>query len=183
MISAKQQIKFDKVDMLVGLDNQIQLVFGVNKHSQDKVRIAAQNCAEWLKQGKEVGLTIERLHKRRSLDANAYFHVLCDKIAEKTRLSMDEVKTNMVVNYGTPKYIVSVPSDAVIEDLWPYSRYVGEVDDKSQYMLYKQTHTLTSSEMARLIDGAINEARQLDIETLTPTELATMKDKWEEKAK
>lgn len=94
---------------------------------------------------------------------------------------MDDVKVNMVINYGTPKYIVSVPHEAVISEIWAYSRYVGEADGQAQYMLYKQTHTLNSGEMARLISGTIQEARQLDIQTLTPKELAAMQSQWEAK--
>lgn len=92
---------------------------------------------------------------------------------------MDEVKSNMVVNYGTPMYMVTIPSNADISTMWAYNRYVGEQDGQAQYLLYKQTHTLNSSEMARLIDGVIQEAQQLDIQTLTPRELAEMQQKWE----
>lgn len=174
-------LQITTANLLKGLDGEIQLVFGVGKHLQDKAQTVAQNATERLRQGKEVALAVEQIRKRRSLDANAYFHVLCDKIAEATKLSMDDVKVNMVVNYGTPKYIVSVPSDAVISDLWAYSRFIGEVDGQAQYMLYKQTHTLSSSEMARLINGAIREAQQLGIETLTPQELAQMQSNWDAK--
>ena len=171
-------LQITTANLLRGLNGELQLVFGVSKHLQDKAQMAAQTATERLKQGKEVGLTVEQIRKRRSLDANAYFHVLCDKIAEKTKLSMDDVKVNMVVNYGTPKYAVSVPSNAVIGEIWAYTRYLGEVDGQSQYMLYKQTHTLSSSEMTRLINGTIQEAQQLGIETLTPQELATMQQNW-----
>lgn len=174
-------IGITSINLFQGFDGTIQLTFEVDKQMLDRAKRAVQTATERLKQGKEVGVTVEQIRKRRSLDANAYFHVLCDKIAAKTQLSMDEVKVNMVVNYGTPKYIVSVPSDAKIEEIWAYTRYVGEVDGQSQYMLYKQTHTLTSAEMARLINGVVQEAQQLGIETLTPAELATMQQKWEEK--
>ena len=176
-----ERLGINGINLLRGLNGELQLVFGVDKHLQDKAQTVAQNVAERLKQGKEVALTVEQIRKRRSVDANAYFHVLCDKIAEATKLSMDDVKVNMVVNYGTPKYIVSVPSDAVISDLWAYSRFIGEVDGQAQYMLYRQTHTLTSSEMARLINGTIQEAQQLGIETLTPQELAQIQSNWEAK--
>ena len=51
----------------------------------------------------------------------------------------------------------------------------------SQNLLYKQTHTLNSAEMARLIAGAVQEASQLGIETLTPKELASLQEKWGKK--
>ena len=47
-----------------------------------------------------------------------------------------------------------------------------------EYMVYKQTHTLDTAEMARLIDGAVSEAQQLGIETKTPEELDKIKALW-----
>lgn len=176
-----EQLQITNANLLRDLNGDVQLIFNVGKQLQDVAQKTVQNAVERLKQGKGVGIAVEQIRKRRSLDANAYFHVLCDKIAEQTRLSMDEVKTNTVINYGTPKYIVSVPVGAKIEEIWPYARYVGEEDGQAQYMLYKQTHTLTSSEMARLINGVIAEAQQLGIPTLTPAELAAMQSKWEKK--
>ncbi len=167
--------------LLQSLDGDLQLVLGVDKQYLEKAKIAVNDANERLSQGKEMVVAIERLKRRRSLDANAYFHVLCDKIAAKLQLSLDEVKVNMVVSYGTPAYAVSIPKTANIVDIWAYSRYIGDDDNTSQYLLYKQTHTLTTAEMARLINGTINEAQQLGIETITPKELEALEKMWEAK--
>lgn len=175
-----RQFTVRTANVLEGLDGEVQLVFGVDKQMLDNAKNAVITANERLKQGKEISLTVEQLRKRRSLDANAYFHVLCDKIASKLELSLDEVKVNMVLSYGTPKYAVTIPNTANIADIWAYSRFIGEEGDNSQYMLYKQTHTLTTAEMARLINGTIQEAQQLDIQTITPKEMAELNRKWEE---
>lgn len=166
-------------NLLQGFDGALQLVFNVDERFRTQATQTVSTALERLKQGKQVGVTVEQIKRRRSQDANAYFHVLCSKIAEKTRLSMDEVKSNMVVNYGAPMYAVTIPSNADISAMWAYSRFIGEDNGKAEYWLYKQTHTLNSSEMARLINGTIQEAQQLDIETITPRELAEMQEKWE----
>ena len=44
---------------------------------------------------------IKQFRKRRSLDANAYFHVLVDKIAKETKKSAEEVKISLNLDYGT----------------------------------------------------------------------------------
>ena len=44
------------------------------------------------------------------------------------------------------------------------------------YLVFKETHTLDSAEMARLIDGTVQEAQSLGIETLTPAELEILKN-------
>lgn len=46
-------------------------------------------------------------------------------------------------------------------------------------MVYKETHTLDTKEMARLIDGVVAEAQELGIETRTPDEIAQLKSLWE----
>ena len=174
-----EQYEIQNIDMLLTLDGGARIVFDVDKQVATKIQNAVLNATERLKQGKKYGLIFAEIKRKRSLDANAYFHVLCTKIAEKTRLSMDEVKYNLVINYGTALYKVEIPAETDINKIWSYHRYIGEHDGKAQYLLYKQTHTLDTSEMARLINGAIAEAQQLDIQTATPQELAYMQEMWD----
>ena len=123
--------------------------------------------------------------KKRSLDANAYFHLLVNKIARNLKSSDDEVKKWLNLQYGTIrmeagvkvgfKLLASIDSDSV----YPYLRKVGESEmgDKkfNHWIMYKRTHELDSKEMAQLIDGTIHEANELGIETMTPNELAKLK--------
>lgn len=129
---------------------------------------------------------IKQFRKRRSLDANAYFHVLVDKIAKENKKSAEEVKISLNLDYGTIardenglkvgfKALDGVP----IEKFFKYAKPIGyEIENGKKfikYIVYKETHTLDSAEMAFLIDGAIQEAKQYGIETLTPAELETLK--------
>ena len=50
----------------------------------------------------------------------------------------------------------------------------------NMWKVYKDSHKMDTKEMARVIDGAIQEAKALGIETETPDELARMKAKWAE---
>ena len=128
--------------------------------------------------------------EKRSLNANSYFHVLVDKIAKTMNLGADEVKTKMVLEYGTvategdEQIIVALPQSVDVKDYYPYARWIADFKAKngrmySQYLLYKRTHTLDKSEMARLIDGVVYEAKELGIETRTPDELAQLIENWE----
>ena len=129
---------------------------------------------------------IKPYRKRRSLDANAYFHVLVDKIAKALGKSADEIKTQLVFDYGTIasdeqglkagfKALKEVP----ITRFSKYAKPIGECIENNKtfvkYLIYKETHTLDSAEMARLIEGTIDEAKQLGIETLTPAEIENLK--------
>lgn len=129
--------------------------------------------------------------EKRSLNANAYFHVLVDKIAKVMNLGADEVKRQMVLDYGAiateggERIIVALPKNADPSAFYPYTKWIGDfIAPKngrkySQYIFYKQTHTLDKAEMQKLIDGVIYEAQQLGIETRTPDELASLIENWE----
>ena len=129
---------------------------------------------------------IKPFKKRRSLDANAYFHVLIDKISKALGKSADEIKTQLVFDYGTIasdehglkagfKALKEVP----ITRFFKYAKPIGECVENNKtfvkYLIYKETHTLDSAEMARLIEGTIDEAKQLGIETLTPAKIENLK--------
>ena len=133
----------------------------------------------------EISVEIKRWREPRSKNANAYFHVLVNKIAEAQRLGNDEVKKMMVLEYGTlatdetgSVLGAMVPENTNIEEFYPYAKWYKsmEVNDREYdcYLFYKQTHTLDSKEMARLIDGTIYVAKGLGIETMTPDQLARL---------
>ena len=137
-----------------------------------------------------VDLTIDKWSDKRSLQANAYFHVLANEIAKATKSSMDDVKKLLVLQYGTPargsdgKYAaVKVPKNTELDKFYKYYRHIG-TDENGLYMyiLYKRTSDLNKDEMSRLIDGTVDEAKNLGIETMTPEELARMMNRYKEGA-
>ena len=128
---------------------------------------------------------IDVWREQRSLSANAYFHLLCNKIAEKTNASDDEIKYMLVVSYGTlasydgEQVVIKLPVGVEAAGYYKYLKYVGNEVDKSGkewnlYVPYKETHLYDTKEMARLIDGTVDEAKRLDIEVKTPDEIASM---------
>ena len=50
--------------------------------------------------------------------------------------------------------------------------------DTVKMAFLRGSHTYNTAEMARLIDGTVDEAKALGIETLTPAELERMKSTW-----
>lgn len=137
----------------------------------------------------DLDIEITKHRMKRSKDANAYFHVLVNKIAEHQGLGNEEVKTNLVVEYGAlakdedgSTVGFKLPASVNVTTLY---RYVKCFDTRIEngkefncYMVYKQTHLLDSKEMARLIDGTVYEAQNLGIETDTPEQLARYKEEW-----
>ena len=135
--------------------------------------------------GNDLDIEIRKYRTVRSLDANAYFHVLCDKLAACLGSSKDEVKKDMVLKYGAigrgsdGKYAgVMIPKGQDIGLIYPYYKWIGETEKCDQYLLMKQTHTMDSKEMSVLIDGTISECKAQGIETMAPEDLAVLIGRW-----
>ena len=133
-------------------------------------------------------ISVEKWSDKRSLQANAYFHVLCNKISAVTGSSMDETKKMLVSQYGTlargsdGKYLAAkLPKNTDIDKIYPYAKHIGEGEDGlDMYLFFKRTSELTKDEMNRLIQGTVDEASNLGIEVLTPQELAAMMNRYKE---
>lgn len=139
----------------------------------------------------EYELSIKRLGRRRSLNANAYFHLLVGEISEKMGIGFEACKINLNLEYGTvardedgKKIGFMLPQTVDVNSLYKYTKWFDEREINGVmfncYIVFKETHTLDTKEMARLIDGTVQEAKQLGIETATPDELARMKALWGE---
>ena len=134
----------------------------------------------------DLDIEIKKHREKRSLNMNAYFHVLVNKIAAKRKLGDDEVKRALVIEYGalakdaTGQTVgFKLPESVDVNDIYPYCRCFDIREEGGKmfkcYLVYKQTHKMDTLEFSRLIDGAIYEAKNLGIETETPEEVARMK--------
>ena len=108
----------------------------------------------------EISAEVKKYRKPRSLDANAYFHVLVNKIAATVGTSDDEVKRELVVRYGTVEkdedgspYGIMLPASADVSKVYPYTYLFKsrELNGKPYhcYLLYKHTHDMDSAEMSQ----------------------------------
>lgn len=136
-----------------------------------------------------LSIIVKRLSKKRSLNANAYFHLLVGKIAEKNHTSKAFAKNLLMARYGQEeiingdRYIISVLSSIPIaerEDIHVKAIGCGFVKDKEfiHYCVLRPTHEYDSQEMSALIDGTVEEAKELGIPTMTPNEIERMKQLW-----
>ena len=128
--------------------------------------------------------------KKRSMDANSYMWVLCQKIAEKIGSTKDEVYRENIRNIGVfePLPIKFEAVDKFIES-WGKNGTGWVVDDVGDSKLkgYRLIHayygssTYDTAQMARLIDNITQDCKALEIETITPEELESLKRMWGEK--
>ena len=168
------------VDMSIGLNRKYRITVEVDQDFREDF--------EKLK-GQDLDVEIKKHRDKRSKSANAYFHVLVNKIAAVRGGSEEDAKKSLVIEYGALakdedgftaglKLPVAVDPDTV----YPYVKWFDTREENGRmfncYLMYKQTRLMDSKEMARLIDGAIEVAKELGIETDTPEQLARYKEVW-----
>lgn len=142
-------------------------------------------------EAKDLKIKVVKATNPRSLDANAYFHVLCDKLRLKVGISMAHMKNILITSYGQIEYIeegqpliykTNAPIEYIQELEEAHMKFLKQGEDGAYwYRVYRGSHTYTASEMNQLISGTIDEAKQMDIETMTPDEIARITRMWGEK--
>lgn len=128
--------------------------------------------------------------EKRSLDANAYYHLLCGKIAKAIGSSMTEVCNQMIAEYGQMDYLVDGIGMRDYID-WKkiqnvHLRPTAETYFKDgilmrKYQVMRGSHTYNTKEMSDLIKGVVSEAEALGISTMTPQEEARILEMWGKK--
>lgn len=126
-------------------------------------------------------------HKElRSLNANSYFHVLCDKLRQYNRVSMARQKNELIAAYGQLEYMdgeqvvikSQIPPEKMLDQEHLHLKFITYKNDGYFYRVCRGSHTYDTSEMAKLIDGTVEECRAAGIETLPPRELERLKAAW-----
>ena len=139
---------------------------------------------------KDLKITVKKSTSPRSLNANAYFHVLCDKLRLKLGVSMAAMKNELITSYGQIDYLdegqaiiykTNAPPERIRELEEAHMRFLKKGDDGAYwYRVYRGSHTYDTKEMSQLLDGTIAEAKEQGIETRTPEEIARSLALWEQ---
>lgn len=132
-------------------------------------------------------LKVSKFRKGRSLDANAYMWVLCDKLAEKLGITKEEVYRSHIKDIGVFRTVEidEKAADTLIHSWGLHGiGWVAERLDHSQHegftiiALYYGSSTYNTKQMSRLINGIVDDCKEQGIETLTPDELQQLKEAW-----
>ena len=137
-----------------------------------------QEIINWLfNQEKDKIFEIKEYKEKRSLTQNAYSWKLQNLIANKMRISNEEVHFNMLKSYGKFE-VISLLDDIDCENYFTYYEEIGksELNGKTfkHIKVYKPTHKMDTKEMSIFIDGVIQEAKQLGIEVIGKNEIERM---------
>lgn len=141
----------------------------------------------------KVDITAKKHKKKRSLDANAYFHLLVGKIADVLGISKARCKNILIGRYGQQEFLddgqmvvlkSNIPVDKMLENETLHCFPCGCKEENGAevvfYKVFRGSHTYDTKEMSVLIDGTVQEAKDLGIETIPPIELQRMVSKWKQ---
>lgn len=130
---------------------------------------------------------------KRTLTQNAYYWTLVGKVAEAMGITNNEVHNQMIADYG---YVDTDMKDIIMRDSidWKkldtlHVRPTAQIRVLGNGVLYRVFYVMRGSstyntkEMSRLVDGIIQEAQNLGIETLTPHELEQIRQAEREREK
>lgn len=143
----------------------------------------AKDIINWLfNQDKDKIFEIKEHKEKRSLNANNYAWKLITEIGNRLLKSKEEVYLQMLKDYGQSE-IVSILSSINPIGYFKYYEEVGTSvlngKEFTHYKIFKGTSEYNTKEMSIFIDGVVQEAKQLDIETKTPEEIDRLKRLWD----
>lgn len=176
------QIDVDTADSLY-LDGKFWILFSTSSEKAARQMVDELNSSET-----PYEIELRKKRKKRSLDANAYFWVLCSKLAEKTGVSKTEIYRRSIREIGGNSETVLVQDKAVKRLVgiwenrglgWITESFSSNIEGCTNVILYYGSSVYDTAQMSRLIDNVVQDCKEQGIETLTPEELEIMKARWE----
>lgn len=142
----------------------------------------------------EYSIEIKKRSKSRSLNANAFCWVLCEKIAKELSkngyISKVDVYKRAIRECGVFERVLVLPNaKQKIMDRWSrnglgwFAEDMGEstkIDGTTVLFLYMGSSSYDTKQMARLIDSLVTECNQLGIALEDSSYINSLLDRWED---
>ena len=168
-------------------EHQPELVLALSLSPQ-QAQEGVSKLKEVLANGKMLEAEIKQYRKRRSLDANAFFWILCQKMAEVVQSTKEDVYRIFIKAVGQFE-ITPIKNEAV--DRWIrnwqangvgwISETIGnsKIEGYTNVVSYYGSSTYDSREMSVLLNEIVRECKELGIETSSPEEINSLLESWE----
>ena len=140
---------------------------------------------------KDLVIKISPYSPKRSLNANAYFHSLCSEIGKKVDRPQIWVKNKLIAEYGQPDPMPDgeraiLKTNVDLDKMWlleaVHVRFIRVTIENGKevywYEFMRPSHTYTVKEMSELIDGTVQEAKDLGIPTISDKEMERILNAW-----
>ena len=143
-----------------------------------------------LSTAEKLSIKLGKYRNKRSLDANAYFFCLVDKLSEKIGIPKTEIYRRYIKEIGGVSETVCVKNEAVDKlcEGWKHNGIGWQTDTMpskikgcTNVILYYGSSTYDVHQMKRLIDMAVQDCVAVGIDVRTPDEIANMLSLWETK--
>ena len=176
------KIKAQSIRVMIPLDGQVEYIIT----SKDLPKAEIDELTQLTANGKELSVEIKPYKARRSLDANAYCWVLCQKLAEKIGGTKEDIYKEAIRKAGQFDFI-AVTESAAEQFLkawtnkglgWYAEALESKIDGCKKIMVYYGSSVYDRKEMAHLIDYIVSECKEQGIDTATPEEISRMKQEW-----
>lgn len=141
------------------------------------------------KQDKSKKYEVKEVKQKRSLDSNAYAWVLLGKLQDKLHIAKEDIYKSLIKEIGSYE-VIPVKNEAVERFRQAWSKNgLGWITETTKSKLegftnviaYYGSSSYNTSEMSRLIELIVQECKQQDIETMTPSELKSLMESWDKK--
>ena len=127
---------------------------------------------------KEKKYEIKEYKEKRSLSQNSYAWALINELANKMRMSKEEMYIQMLEDYSQC-LLIPVEKGKKPNGYFKYYKYIASTvingKEADYYKVFKGSSEFNTEEMTIFLDGVIQECKQLEIETLPPEELERLK--------
>lgn len=124
---------------------------------------------------------IDKHREKRSLNANAYLWKLVTEIGNVLNKSKEEVYLQMLIDYGQSE-MVSILSEIDVKGYFKYYKLAGTSllngKEFNHYKIYKGSSEYDTREMSILLNGVVQEAKNLGIKTKDDIELERLAEEW-----
>ena len=141
------------------------------------------------KQDKSKKYEVKEVKQKRSLDSNAYAWVLLGKLQDKLHIAKEDIYKSLIKEIGS--YEVIPVKDEAVERFrqawsknglgWITETTKSKLEGFTNVIAYYGSSSYNTSEMSRLIELIVQECKQQDIETMTPSELKSLMESWDKK--
>lgn len=142
----------------------------------------AREIAETADKDKRYRVEIKEYRPRRSLDQNAMYWSILGQVAKALNISNSKAHNLMLRRYGQPErygdqsvFVVLPDTEQAAEQAYEAETYHVKPTSQTKvgkdgnvyrtYLLLRGSSTYDTAEMTRLIDGLMDEARQMGIES------------------
>ena len=138
---------------------------------------------ESMMSGKVYDLDIKIHREKRSKDANAFLWSLLGQMAGILKSTNDDLYLESLKRYGQ-SFLVKVRSSELeaamktFKYCEPFEQWSDPKGDTAYIKVFRGSSTYDTKEFSRLLDGVIDEARELGIDT-DPDEVKQLLNKWQ----